>query len=197
VDGLFDGKGVEWSDLARLKSLQNQQKSLDNQKSLLDAIHKQNALQKEESTRQRNLPTCPLCGGTLAGRSVTICPHCRSHIYWGPSGPFGSQEEASDDQARCKKKAELEQQKAELEKRHRAEFDRIRDYVKAHPWSSVDQVLDHFSGGALTLSSSEVHSMAQHWVYIRRMDRLRSCLGAAMKTVVIAILLACLYWLWR
>lgn len=36
MDGLFDGQGVEWSDLARLRSLQNQQK-------ILDELKRQNA----------------------------------------------------------------------------------------------------------------------------------------------------------
>ena len=90
MDGLFDGQGVEWSDFARLKSLQNQQKSLESQRKILEELKKS----KEEKAEG---PPCPACGlalpGDAAQKKYVKCGRCQSDLTWsvvskgGPATP--------------------------------------------------------------------------------------------------------------
>ena len=79
MDGLFDGQGVEWSDFARLQSLQNQQKSLESQRKILQELRKSKG-EKAEG------PPCPACGLALpadaAQKKYIKCGSCQSDLTW-------------------------------------------------------------------------------------------------------------------
>lgn len=76
---MFDGRGVEWSDLAQLQSLRNQQ----------DMLRKLGRLGSQPIPTKTVLgSTCPHCGGDLPPDGSThkyaFCLHCRNKLRWLP-----------------------------------------------------------------------------------------------------------------
>jgi predicted Zn-ribbon and HTH transcriptional regulator len=79
---LFDGEGVEWSDLAKAKSLQQQKQIAENLKKLR---------QSSRSTAPKTVEgsQCPHCGGALpsdaARKKYSACMHCGNGLKWDVS----------------------------------------------------------------------------------------------------------------
>ncbi len=76
---LFDGEGVEWSDLAKLKSLENERK-------MLRKIGRSGVGQPHTPGKLVKNSQCPHCGGPLPANAATkkfeFCMHCRNKLLW-------------------------------------------------------------------------------------------------------------------
>jgi hypothetical protein len=81
---LFDGEGVDWSDLAAAKSLGNQEQM----RRQLEQIK-----QQRQSRRAKRVEgsQCPHCGGSLpadaASKQYPVCMHCRNKLLWATLTP--------------------------------------------------------------------------------------------------------------
>lgn len=75
---LFDGEGIEWSDLARAESLQNEREMLSK---LGKSGVSQNTPRKLVTDSQ-----CPHCGGQLPANAKSkryeFCLHCSNRLLW-------------------------------------------------------------------------------------------------------------------
>lgn len=120
---MFDGEGIEFSDLTRLQSLASQGKITAQQKKLLDEIVRQRKdrdKEREHRERQRldeiavraSLPDCPFCGHKLPKANVILCGQCRSKLYWlSPEFGFGPKPFRSREEAEAHRAAEIARQR--------------------------------------------------------------------------------------
>ena len=110
---MFDGQGIELSDLVRLEQLKNQEKQLEE----LRRIGKG---PRPEPPSQYG--KCPYCGGDLPGK-YELCKSCRSTLYWTGTKAFKTAAEAYTFATEERKKQDLlQKQQNDMAEAYRAKY---------------------------------------------------------------------------
>ena len=109
---MFDGEGIEFSDLARLQQIKNQEKQLQE-------LRRLNHIRSEASVKYG---TCPYCRGDLPGE-YELCKWCNRNLFWGGKKAFKIASDANAFAAAEEQKLALWQKNQnDMEEAYRASY---------------------------------------------------------------------------